>query len=276
MCRWIAYSGPPIPIDSLLFKPSNSLIRQSFSARYSTHPTNADGFGLGWYAALPKPGLFRDTRPAWNDGNLVSLAEQIESRLFFAHVRAATGTAISRQNCHPFRHDRWLFMHNGQIGGYGRLRRELDRMITAEFYPHRVGTTDSEAIFYLALVNGLGRDPGPALARSVAQIETLMAAAEIEPPFHMTAVIADGETITALRYSSDRNAPTLYYAQGSAVSVEDSDVKFAPGQGAVLVVSEPLDTSDLEWHEVPEGHLLQARRGEVRITPFAADDRPPA
>ena len=45
-----------------------------------------------------------------------------------AHVRAATGTAITRHNCHPFRHGKHLFMHNGQIGGYGQVRRLLESL----------------------------------------------------------------------------------------------------------------------------------------------------
>ena len=31
-------------------------------------------------------------------------------------MRAATGTATSRANCHPFAHGQHLFMHNGQVG----------------------------------------------------------------------------------------------------------------------------------------------------------------
>ena len=48
MCRWLAYAGPPLPLDELLFKPENSLIRQSLAATRGTVPTNGDGFGLGW------------------------------------------------------------------------------------------------------------------------------------------------------------------------------------------------------------------------------------
>src|SRR3712207_7561912 len=48
------------------------------------------------------------------------------SRLFFAHVRASTGTSTTRANCHPFAHGRHLFMHNGQIGGYARIKRRLE------------------------------------------------------------------------------------------------------------------------------------------------------
>ena len=63
MCRWLAYQGRPIPIDTLLFKPVNSLIHQSLSAQRGHAPTNGDGFGLGWYGDLLKPGLYRDTMP---------------------------------------------------------------------------------------------------------------------------------------------------------------------------------------------------------------------
>lgn len=44
-------------------------------------------------------------------------------------MRAATGTDASRANCHPFADDRHLFMRNGQIGGYGRIRRRVEALI---------------------------------------------------------------------------------------------------------------------------------------------------
>lgn len=41
--------------------------------------------------------------PAWNDKNLLSICEGIKSDLVFAHVRASSGSNISRENCHPFK-----------------------------------------------------------------------------------------------------------------------------------------------------------------------------
>jgi hypothetical protein len=93
MCRWLAYSGRPLYLEDFLFKPENSLINQSLHARKGHVATNGDGFGVGWYGEHSTPGIFRDILPAWNDANLRSLAEQISARLFFAHVRASTGTA---------------------------------------------------------------------------------------------------------------------------------------------------------------------------------------
>ena len=82
MCRWLAYSGVPVCMDTLLFQPHNSLIRQSLSAQRSIVPTNGDGFGLGWYADLPHPGLFRDTMPAWNDSNLPGWSKTFSRAIF--------------------------------------------------------------------------------------------------------------------------------------------------------------------------------------------------
>jgi glutamine amidotransferase len=246
MCRWITYMGPPIYLEKLIYEPENSLVRQSLSARRARVPTNGDGSGIGWYGARDLPGLYRETRPAWNDPNLRSLAHQIESRLFFAHVRASTGTAASIANCHPFAFRRWMFMHNGQIGGYERVRRPLDAMIADEVYNARVGTTDSEAFFYLLFGHGLERDPVAALARTVGAVLKAMDTAGVDEPFRMTAALTDGETVYALRYATDPEPPTLFYA--------DADER-------LMIVSEPLDAEEGSWTPVENAHVLVARRG---------------
>jgi glutamine amidotransferase len=202
MCRRLAYAGHAIAMATLLFQPGNSLIRQSLSAQRSVVPTDGDGFGLGWYGDLPAPGLFRDTMPAWNDANLRRLAEQIRSRLFFAHVRASTGTAPSRLNCHPLRREGWLFMHNGKVGGYHAIRRPLEQLIPTACYNHREGTTDCEVFFLLALANGMDADPLGALACTVAAIKRVMAANAASEPLRITAAASDGRRIVALRYAS--------------------------------------------------------------------------
>ena len=101
MCRWVAYAGPEIYLEDILFHQSNSIVSQSLSARESSFTTNGDGFGVGWYGGRKVPGIYRDILPAWNDPNLKSLAHQVEACLFFAHVRASTGTATSRAPRRP-------------------------------------------------------------------------------------------------------------------------------------------------------------------------------
>ena len=264
MCRWMAYSGPPIFLDEILFKADNSLVRQSLNARWSHVVTNGDGFGIGWYGARGRPGVYRDVLPAWNDENLREVAEQVESGLFFAHVRAATGgSATSRANCHPFRHENWMFMHNGAIGDFASVRRELDLAIPEDLYRHKAGTTDSETIFYLLLANGLADDPAGAYEATVALVERTMERHGVDAPFRFAAVATDGARLHAIRYSSDGQSPSLFWGRGAA-----------GGTGSVMILSEPADENGGNWTEVPEASLVTAAGGDVRIEPFVrAPDR---
>lgn len=269
MCRWLAYSGPAIPISRLLFEPENALVRQSIAARKSATPTNGDGFGLAWYGAGPTPGLFRDTMPAWNDANLRSLAEHVASPLFLAHVRASTGTATTRANCHPFRWERWSFMHNGQIGGWRQVKRRLEAHLPEELYLAREGSTDSELFFLLWVANGIERDPFGALAETFGQVCAAMRAAAVDEPLRMTAAASDGARLIALRRSSDNQSPSLYHATGAEVAVAGGSVDLAPGAGCAIVLSEPLDAVPAHWTPVAEGDLVVvAADGAVTARPL--------
>lgn len=248
MCRWLTYAGRPIYLDALIFEPENSLIRQSLHARKTSVTTNGDGFGVGWYGGRKVPGIYRDILPAWNDPNLKSLAHQVEACLFFAHVRASTGTATSRANCHPFGLDRWLFMHNGQIGGYDKVRRRLEALLPDELYRHRQGTTDSELFFLLLFVHGLEDDPPGAIRRTIRLVETAAAEAGATEPFRMTAALSDGVRVFAIRHSTDDKPPSLFW--GGAAD-------------ALTVVSEPLDTDLGHWTEVEPERLLIAAAGQA-------------
>ena len=203
MCRWLAYSGSPIRLDELLVKRDRSLIDQSLHARQGATTTNGDGFGVGWYDEAETPRLYRSVHPAWNDRNLRELAAGISSHLFFAHIRASTGTAIQETNTHPFRYGRWLWMHNGLIREFPRVRRELALAVDESLYPSIEGTTDSETMFYLALTFGLESDPIAAVERMVDFVEDTGRARGVEHPVQMTIATTDGHTVWAFRYSSE-------------------------------------------------------------------------
>ena len=127
MCRWMGWSGQPLVVEELLFKPKHGLVDQSLHSRMGVETTNGDGFGLGWYGQGDGPGVYHGVAPAWGDENLRELAAHIESTMFLAHVRATTGTAIQQTNCHPFRHGKWLFVHNGRRMGRSLRRRGVTR-----------------------------------------------------------------------------------------------------------------------------------------------------
>ena len=139
MCRWLAYTGSPILLTDVLYTPAHSLIDQSLHSKLGAETTNGDGFGVGWYDAAPVPGVFRSTEPAWNDQNLRELSDHVTSPLFFAHIRAAIGSAVQQSNCHPFRYGRWLFMHNGFIDGFATIKRDLVLEIDESLFPRDQG-----------------------------------------------------------------------------------------------------------------------------------------
>jgi glutamine amidotransferase len=269
MCRWLAYTGAPVFLEDLIFRPERSLIDQSLHADYSEITTNGDGFGVGWYGQREFPGLYRSVRPAWNDRNLIDLSAQISSPMFLAHVRATTGTDVQRSNCHPFRFGRWLFMHNGGVKEFQKLRRELAFGVDSQFFPEIAGTTDSEIMFYLAVTFGLLSDPVPALEMMAGFVEETGKHHGVEEPVQMTLGLSDGERIYAVRYSSGGRTQTLYHSKSmEALRELRPDLEAHFSSEARIVVSEPLTQLGDYWDEIPESSLVIVHGGSVTTRPF--------
>ncbi len=279
MCRWLAYSGTPIHPDEVLYKPQHSLIDQSLHSRMGAETTNGDGFGIGWYAHDPDdpiPGVFHGIGPAWNNANLRELSAHGRTPLFFAHIRASTGTDIQETNCHPFRHDRWLWMHNGAIARLRDVRRDLMLEVEPSLFPEIRGTTDSEIMFYLALTYGLQDDPPAAVERMVGLVEAVGHRHGIEYPIQMTIATSDGDRTWAFRYSSAHQSRTLFYSQAIdtlRAVYPDNPVLHAVSDETRLIVSEPLGDLPGVWIEVPESHWGVVQPGADEMHPFTP--RPP-
>jgi predicted glutamine amidotransferase len=266
MCRWLAYSGTPILLEELLYRPRFSLIDQSLHSRLGVETTNGDGFGVGWYGADHDAGatLFRGVGPAWGDVNLRELAASVSSPLFLAHIRASTGTAIQQTNCHPFRYGHWLWVHNGAIRSFPTVKRELVFAVDADLYPSLAGSTDSEVMFYLALTFGLRDDPVGAVERMVGFVEAVGLAHDLPDPIQMTVATTDGDRLWAFRYSSAGRSRTLYVS--TAVSAlrelypENENLR-GLSEETRIVVSEPLGELVGAWQPVPESSYGIVQKG---------------
>jgi predicted glutamine amidotransferase len=271
MCRWMAWYGQPLVIEELLFKPPHGLVDQSLHSRMGVETTNGDGFGLGWYGTGDEPALYRSVAPAWGDANLRELAAHVESPVFIAHIRATTGTAIQQTNCHPFRHGRWLFVHNGVIAGFHEMRRELMLAIDPSLFPSIEGSTDSEVLFNLALTLGLEDDPVVALERAIGLIELTAEAHGIENPVQASLGLTDGERLWAFRYSTERHSRTLYASCDAAavreLHPENERLQRLRDEDRV-VVSEPLSDLPGLWDEIPESTVLVVQPGADEQRPF--------
>jgi predicted glutamine amidotransferase len=271
MCRWLAYSGSPMLIRDVLYEGPNSLVGQSLSSHLGAEPTNGDGFGLGWYGEPDTPGVFHSTEPAWNDNNLRELAGHISSPLFFTHVRAAIGSPVQQTNCHPFRHDRWLFMHNGYINEFGAIKRDLILAIDPSLYPQIQGSADTEVLLYLALTLGLEDDPPAAVEQAIGLVEAVAARHGVPNPFQGTIATTDGETIWAFRYSSERNSRSLFYSTHVPTLRElypERQLFQDVSDNARLIVSEPLGDVAGVWNEVPESSYGIVGPGRAEMHPF--------
>jgi predicted glutamine amidotransferase len=272
MCRWMAYSGSPVLLEDLLYRPKHSLIDQSLHSKLGAETTNGDGFGVGWYGIGDEPAVFHSIEPAWNDRNLRELSRQIQSGVVFAHVRASSGGAIQQTNCHPFRHENWLWMHNGLIHDFGSLKRDLVLQIDPSLYPHIEGSTDSEVFFYLALTLGLRDDPPAAVARAVARVEAAGREHGVEHPMQMSVATTDGDTVWAFRYSSDGRARSLFYSTDEATlrrMYPDNELLTKLTSLSRLIVSEPLGDLPGVWNEVPESSCVVVHAGGDEFFPFA-------
>lgn len=278
MCRWLAYAGHPIHPADLVLHPEHSLVAQSLDSPLGATTVNGDGFGVGWYPEphddepAPPPAVYRSTEPAWNDENLREITSSVHSHLFFAHVRAATAPPTQRTNCHPFRHDNWLFMHNGSLADFAQVRRDLTLAVDPSLFPAIMGTTDSEVLFQLALTHGLVDDPVGAMQQAVGFVETVGRDHGIRFPIQMSVAVSDGATIWAFRYSSEGRSRSLFHSVDIAtlqeMYPERADVLTEFGADARVIVSEPLSDLPGAFHEVPESTVAVVSGDDFEHRPF--------
>jgi predicted glutamine amidotransferase len=278
MCRWMAWLGQPVLIDELLFKTPHGIVDQSLHSRMGAETTNGDGIGLGWYGSGEGPALYRSVTPAWSDPNLRELAAHIESPLFFTHIRAAIGSPVQETNCHPFRHGNWLFVHNGYVGDFHELRRELMLAIDPEQFADIQGSTDTEVVFHLALTHGLEQDPIGALEQTVGLIEATARRDGHTPLVQGTFGVSDGASLWAVRYATE-GPPRSLFASADVDTIKHlhpENPRFARlSPDDRVVVSEPFSDLPGLWHEIPESTAVTVRRGGVmEQRPFRpAEDR---
>ena len=278
MCRFTFYLGRPITLSSLITEPAHSLIHQSFESREREEPLNGDGFGIAWYASEVQeaPARFRSITPAWSNQNLLELSKVVKSSCILAHVRAATQhIAVTETNCHPFKHGRWSFMHNGDIGGFGKVRRPMQALLSDASFDVIGGSTDSEHFFAL-LLDELRREDNPhtttamalAMSRAVQKTSDLVDKYAPGEFIYLNAALTDGENAVTVRYTTDepQHASSLYLNEGHQYVCEEGVCWMAdPGDdmGTAIVSSEPL-SSEPSWRAIKPNAMVVIQNGKVQ------------
>jgi glutamine amidotransferase len=258
-------------IADLLYRPRHSLVQQSQHSEQLSQPFNADGFGVGFYVGTdPTPCVMKATGPAWSNRSLESLSDKLYSERIFAHVRAASpGLPVQGTNCHPFGHDRFLFMHNGAIEGFRKARRRLQNSLTDHAFELIEGSTDSEHAFALFMdeVGGIQAQPTTAelraaLVRTLVRLHEIVTAAGASEVMACNFAVTDGRSTVVSRYGHNlgREPASLHYSAGSLYACVDGDGDMRPAEGprygAVIVASEPLSRDAADWQPVPANHTI--------------------
>jgi glutamine amidotransferase len=236
-------------------------------------PLNGDGFGVGWYATQfsEDPAVFRSITPAWNNRNLHNLARVVASPSIFAHVRAATqSSGVNEANCHPFRYGRYLFMHNGDVGNFHKVRRRLLETVCDQAFSNVYGSTDSEHFFAVVideLLQRKGDDSAMAIATALDAaikrvVEIVRQYGDAEPCY-LNIAIGDGSNAVVSRYTNDPagQPETLYWYTGKLYEpcVEDWV------QGNEIIVSSERLTADPGWQVIAPNHMIVISEGQAPV-----------
>ncbi|SNX83637.1 related to DUG3 - probable glutamine amidotransferase [Melanopsichium pennsylvanicum] len=281
MCRLLVFKGTqPIQLCHLVTRPAHSIINQAFDSRLrldATRAVNGDGFGVGWYDSSPDlelgnaPCIFTSVTPAWNNQNLCRIAEKIKSPLVFAHVRASTAGALSETNCHPWRYGRLMWMHNGQISDFGKIKRRVLESLNQDLFLFPQGHTDSEfafAVFLSHLENPLQtqefgyKQLRKAMLDTINDFNNWSRQAGIVEPSLMNFCVTDGQSIICTRYVSSKTdqAASLYFSSGTSFYEHTQGtyrmVKTDKREKIIVVASEPLTFEKADWMEIPTNTLV--------------------
>lgn len=247
------------------------------------NPINGDGFGVGYYKETDHkhPCIFKAITPAWNNVNLNSLSNCTDSLLVFAHVRASTQGVLSETNCHPFSYGRIMFMHNGGILGFEKMKKRLINQIEDKFFLFIQGSTDSEccAALYLDTLYKLGYDPEDptiefthsvlreALLRVIKYINEWLS--ESSEPSLLNFAATDGEAVVVSRYITLKTdeAASLHFSTGSRFFEYEKGLfkmeRLNRSQDVVFVALEPLTFERGDWICVPTNTVISITKNNT-------------
>ncbi|GAA2350782.1 ergothioneine biosynthesis protein EgtC [Saccharopolyspora halophila] len=247
MCRHLGYLGPERSLAELLLEPAHSLLEQSWDPHdmRGGGTVNADGFGAGWFGDDGRAVAYRAAVPMWTDVSFPQVATQIRAPTVVAAVRSATvGMPVAAEACAPLSDGRWLFSHNGKVGGWpdslaklaGRL--EITDMLTA-------APTDS-AVLWALLRQRL--DAGEPPDRAVRELVREVLA--VAPDSRLNLLLCDGHRLIATTWTHS--------------------LRVRRSTGTVTVASEPSGPPQ-RWAEVPDRCLLIADTEHVEVTSLEED-----
>lgn len=280
MCRWFAYLAPDEEclLEDVLILPAHGLAKQVHDhylpKLLSHHPDpdeqtskaeiaarnrlqNVDGFGVAWYTTSreafnestgPRPSLYKQGKPPTNDANFHSICANTSSTAVMAHIRAATATAVTPINNHPFVFGRHTIMHNGVISNFVDIKREMLPLMEKEAYENIHGSTDSEhlaALYMTFLTKKVGggkksweqqysisemKEALTATFHAIIKLQQKVLGTDKAEANSLNVCVSDGEQMVAFRFRNHKieQPPSLYWSDTAG---ETSSVLYETGLG---------------------------------------------
>jgi gamma-glutamyl hercynylcysteine S-oxide hydrolase len=227
MCRHLGWLGATVSVASLVLRPPNGLLVQSYSPRRQKHGLmNADGWGVGFF----DEGVarrWRSATPLWGDASFASVAPALRSTCVVAAVRSASvGMPIEASASAPFSDGQWLLSHNGLVD-----RSILPWSAKAE------STCDSALLAALIFERGLDR-----LGDTVAEVTTS------DPNARLNILASNGSRLLATTWGD--SLFVLRRSDGVVVASEpyddDPDWHEVPDRHLVEVAGSNVDLRPLK------------------------------
>lgn len=256
MCRLYGFhANEPTRIECSLIHAQNALMAQSIRDREGlTH-------GHGWGVAEYPDGIPLVEKQAWAayDGeHFRKSASRVYARTVVAHIRRATVGAPALENTHPFAHGRWLLAHNGTVGAFDLIRKQMLEAMDPIHRREVHGTTDSEHIFRYLLSRQM-HEPAKGLREllheGLRQVVRWARAANPAARISLNILWTDGDHMAGSRLNR-----TLWYLERDEIIhckiCGRPHVHHDPKREyrAVEVASEPI--TDEQWQGVPNGTIF--------------------
>jgi len=228
----------------------------------------SDGWGIGFFQGKA-PFIMKKAVSVSEDERFKNIVEAVSSKIMIAHIRKATVGEKKESNTHPFRYGSWLFVHQGTISDFRKIKPRMKKNLPVSHRKKIKGTTDSEYSFYTFLnfmrrAGSLMRGNIPIKKAESAVKQTIKTILEYNKSLKskeksvLNFLITNGKYFVASRVG----APLYYILRDEPIPktieqyIEENDAKtrLKPLQGggkSITVTSEKITNED-GWKEVED------------------------
>jgi predicted glutamine amidotransferase len=214
------------------------------------HP---DGWGIGHVGPTDRVLMTKEAGRADRSSRFSSLVNWTMTDAALLHLRLASNDlAVTAANTHPFGNDGEAFAHNGYFAPTGAIDKDLG----ADLVASAGGDTDSER-YYLAVRSRIegGLSPAKALADAAARIRA--AATEW---VSLNCLYLTPQAMFA--YADHHPDSEVIRRRGPGFF----DLGYRVEPGKVVIASSGWSPPGGGWIPLPERHVLEVRRHDLRTT----------